>query len=171
VLIPTSSTPPSTTPCELWLDAGVLHQMTTKSSYPHRHPTGWALSQWSHTVSSTPCHQAWTSAPISAHPSIECTCTAPQIETPICTCHITSHQFIWQHTCGVVGGPPPHRCWTFPIPLVQIGYGHLCVLWVWRRRTNCRPCCPPMSNPSISDGLTVLDDETTEWLLNICPEI
>ena len=29
VLIPASSTPPSTTPCELWLDACVLHQRTT----------------------------------------------------------------------------------------------------------------------------------------------
>jgi len=29
VLIPTSSAPPSTTPCELWLDACVLHQRTT----------------------------------------------------------------------------------------------------------------------------------------------
>jgi len=26
--------------------------------------------------------------------------------------------------------------------------GLVCGLWVWRRRTNCRPCCPPMSNPS-----------------------
>jgi len=26
----------------------------------------------------------------------------------------------------------------------------LCSLWVWRRRTNCRPCRPPMSNPSTS---------------------
>jgi len=30
----------------------------------------------------------------SAHHSIECRCTAPQIETPICTRRTTSHQFI-----------------------------------------------------------------------------
>ena len=30
-------------------------------------------------------HGAWTSAPLKAHPSTECRCTAPQIETPICT--------------------------------------------------------------------------------------
>ena len=30
------------------------------------------------------------------------------------------------------------------------GYGPICGLWVWRRRTNCRPCCPSLSNPSTS---------------------
>jgi len=46
------------------------------------------------TVSSTPpCHGAWTSAPLSAHPSIECRCTAPQIETPICTALWADHQW------------------------------------------------------------------------------
>jgi len=29
-------------------------------SNPRRHPTCWAFSQWSHTVSSTPCPGAWT---------------------------------------------------------------------------------------------------------------
>ena len=65
-------------------------------SNPRRHPTCWASSQWSHTVSRTSCHGAWTSAPVSAHPPIELECTAPQIETPICTRHTTTHQFIWQ---------------------------------------------------------------------------
>ena len=46
--------------------------------------------------------------------------------------------------------PPPHRCRAFPLLFVQMGYGFLCGLWVWRRRTNRRPCCPPMSNPSTS---------------------
>ena len=46
--------------------------------------------------------------------------------------------------------PPPHRCRTFPLLLAQIGYGSFCGLWVWRSRTNCRPCCPPTSNPSTS---------------------
>jgi len=27
------------------------------------------------------------------HPSIECCCMAPQIETPFCTCHTATHQF------------------------------------------------------------------------------
>ena len=46
--------------------------------------------------------------------------------------------------------PPSHQCRTFPFLLVQMGYGLLCGLWMWRRRTNRRPCCPRMSNPSIS---------------------
>jgi len=61
-------------------------------SNPRRHPICSVPSQWSHTVSSTPCFGAWTSVPLSAHLSIECKCTAPQIETPICTCRTTSHQ-------------------------------------------------------------------------------
>ena len=78
------------------------------SSNPRKHPAYWASSQWSHTVSSTPCHGAWKSAPPSAHPSIECRCTAPEIETSICTRRTTTHQFIWQqqHTCGALGGSP-----------------------------------------------------------------
>ena len=32
-------------------------------------------------LSTAPCHGAWTPAPLSAHPSIECECTAPQIES------------------------------------------------------------------------------------------
>ena len=31
--------------------------------------------------------------------------------------------------------PPPHRCRTFPLLLVQMGNGLLCGLWVWCRRT------------------------------------
>ena len=73
-------------------------------SKPRRHPTCWASSQWSHTVSSTPWHGAWTSAPLSAHLSIECKRTAPQIETPICTRRTTTHQLMWQqqHTCSAL---------------------------------------------------------------------
>ena len=56
---------------------------SVQPSYPRRHPTCWASSQRNHTIFRTPCHEAWTSAPLSAHPSNECCCTAPQIETPI----------------------------------------------------------------------------------------
>jgi len=59
---------------------------------PGRHPTCRASSQWSHTISRTMCHGAWTSVPLSAHPSIEFRCTAPQIKTPICTRRTTAHQ-------------------------------------------------------------------------------
>ena len=82
-----------------------------QTSNPRRHPTGWASSQWSHYVSRTPCHGAWTPALRSTHPSIGCCFTAPQIETPICTHCIRTHQFFWQqeHTCGVVGGSSMER--------------------------------------------------------------
>ena len=86
---------------------------------PRRHPTCWASSQRSHTISRKPCHGAWTSAPLSTHPSIGCSCMAPQIETPICTRCTTTHEFFWQqqHTCGAVGrssmecgvGGQPHK--------------------------------------------------------------
>ena len=52
-----------------------------------------STTQWSHTASSTPCHGNWTSHSLSAHLSIECKRTARQIETPICTCRTTTHQF------------------------------------------------------------------------------
>ena len=91
-------------------------------SNPCRHPTSWASSQRSHTIFRTACHGAWTPALLSAHPSIECKFTAPQIETPICT-RRTTYQFIWQqqHTCGAVGrssmecgvGGQPHKTSSF----------------------------------------------------------
>ena len=56
-----------------------------QASYPRRHPTCCASLQRSHTVSSAPCHGAWTSAPLSAHLTIKCECTPSQIETPICS--------------------------------------------------------------------------------------
>ena len=77
-----------------WMPA-YLHT-SGQSSYPHRHPTCWALSQWSHTVSSTPCHGAWTSSPLSVHLFIEWECTASQIEIPNCIRCTTTHQFIWR---------------------------------------------------------------------------
>ena len=70
-------------------------------SNPRRQPTCWA---------SSPSHRAWTSAPLSAHPSIECSCTAPQIEAPICIRRTATHQLLWQqHTCGAVGGSSLER--------------------------------------------------------------
>ena len=46
-----------------------------------------------------------------------------------------------------------HFCDKLPIAhllLVQMGYRLLRSLWVWRRRTNRRPCYPPLTNPSKS---------------------
>ena len=66
VSTPASLTLPSTTPCELWLDACVI--TSGQSSYPHRHPTSWASSQRSHIISSTPCHRAWLTQCSPVHP-------------------------------------------------------------------------------------------------------
>ena len=80
-------------------------------SNSRRHPTCWASSPWGHTISRTPCHGAWKPAPLSTHPSIGCSCTASQIETPKRTRRTTTHQFFWQqqHTCGAVGGSSMER--------------------------------------------------------------
>ena len=43
-----------------------------------------------------------------------------------------------------------------------MGYGLLCGLWVWRRRTNRRSRCPPMSNPSTSSW-TAWPDGPRRW--------
>ena len=43
-----------------------------------------------------------------------------------------------------------------------MGYRLLCGLWVWRRRTNGRRCCPPMSNPSTSSW-TAWPDVSGRW--------
>ena len=47
-------------------------------------------------------------APLSAHLSTGCECTASQIETPVYARRTTTHQFIWQqqHTCGAPGESP-----------------------------------------------------------------
>jgi len=58
--------------------------------------------------------------------------------------------------------PPPHWCQKFPLLFVQMGYDLLCGLWVWRRRRNCGPCCPPMSNPSTS-SCTARPDGSGRW--------
>jgi len=42
------------------------------------------------------------------------------------------------------------------------GYGFLCGLWVWRRRTNRWPCCPPLSTPSTSPW-TAWPDGAGRW--------
>jgi len=156
-----------------------------------RHPTCWASWQCSHIVSSTPCHGAWTSAPLSAYLSVECKRTAPKIETPICTRRTTTpvHLATTTHvrrtrriTNGMRSGrtSPQDSAFSSPTPaptprepgsgvsvsvpllLAQMGYGLLCGLWEWRRRTNRRQCCPPMSNPSTSSW-TARPDGSGRW--------
>jgi len=76
-------------------------------SFPHRHPTCWASSQRGHTISSTLCHGAWTSAPLSAHVSTEWECKVSKIDIPICTHRTTTRQSNWQQQkCGTRGESP-----------------------------------------------------------------
>ena len=51
---------------------------------------------------------------------------------------------------------------TLPLLLVQMRYGFLWSMWVWRRRTYRRPCCPPLSNPPTSSW-TVRPDGSRRW--------
>ena len=53
-------------PCELWLDACVLHQRTTFQSSQASNLLTF-VAKASHSLS-TPCHGAWTSASLSSHP-------------------------------------------------------------------------------------------------------
>ena len=48
-------------------------------------------------------------------------------------------------------------------PASTNGYGLLCGLWVWRRRTNRRPCCPPLSIPSTSSW-TAQPEGSGRWV-------
>ena len=104
VLTPASLFLSSTTPCQLWLlDACVLHQRTI-FLFSRAYPICLSSSRRRHTVSSTPCQGAWTSAPLSVHLSAEWECTVSQIETPNYTCRTTTHQYIWQQQkCSAVG--------------------------------------------------------------------
>jgi len=105
VVTPTSLILSWSMPCRLWLDACVLHTIHQQTIFLSLwHPICWASLQRSHTIASTPCHGAWSSASLSAHLSTEWECTASQIEMPICTCYLSIH--LWTATevwrCGQI---------------------------------------------------------------------
>jgi len=217
-LVPQCSYPPHPprhqrrlTNCD-WMPAASY--TSGQPSNPRRHPTCWASSQWSHAVSSTPCHGACTFSPHSADLSIDCKGTAPQIETPISTRRTTSHQFIWQqqHTYGAVGGSPmecgvvgkthkaphwhprhrhtngmtlPRRAWIW-LNRLRTGVGRFrSFLYKWGTASSAACECgaeeqtvdhvvhqhPIHRPPHGLHGLTILDDETIQRLLNTCTEI
>ena len=152
---------------------------------------------------------------VSAHPSIECRCTAPQIETPICirpqqlisvseTNNICAAQWAGHQWSAEWADNPtrlrmlipdtgthppgmilPRRAW------VRLNRHRTCVgrfrsclcKWGFASSAACG-CgaeeqtvghvvlqCPIHGPPHGLHCLTFLDDETTEWLLNTCPEI
>jgi len=147
-----------------------------------------------YSVSNTPCHAACTSAPSSSHRFIRWERTATQIETPICTrrtTHSSSDNNIraahWaDHQWKVEWLDNTTRLRTF-IPNIGThppGHFRSC-LYKWGMASSA-PCefgaeertvdhvvlqCPIHRSPHGLHGLTVLDDETIEWLLNTCPDI
>jgi len=73
-----------------------------------------------------------------------------------------------------LGPSQPHRCRTFPLLLVQMGYASSAACECGAGEQTVRHVvlqCPIHRPHHGLHGLTVLDDETTEWLLNTCPEI
>ena len=110
VLTPTSLILSSTTPCELCLDSSTIFLLRSTIFLSSRASNLLSFVQGCHTVSSTPCHGAWTSAPLRSYPFTrwERTASISQIEIPICARRTTTHQFIWwqQHMCGALGGLP-----------------------------------------------------------------
>ena len=70
--------------------------------------------------------------------------------------------------------PPPHQCWTFPLVLVLMGMASsaACECGAEEQTVGHVVLHCPLHRPRHGlHGLTVLDDETIEWLLNTCPEI
>jgi len=70
--------------------------------------------------------------------------------------------------------PPPHRCRTFPLLLVQMGSTSSAACECGAEEQTVDRVvlqCPIHRPPHGLHGLAVLDDETIEWLFNICPEI
>ena len=108
VLIPASLTPRNQWHLATfyWMPASYTNR---QHSNPCRHPTCWASSQWSHPIFRTPCHGVWTLALFSAHPSFECKCTAPQIETPICT---TAQQLSFSDNNNIRAAQWAHHQWN-----------------------------------------------------------
>jgi len=172
-------------------------------SNPRRHSTGRASSQWSHTVSSTPCHGAGhllhsaLTRPSSANARRlksrqPCVPAAQHLisssDNNIRAAQWADHQWNaeWADNLTRLRSPrhwhptpwmtlPRKACVRLNHPRTGDGRFRSC-LYKWGmapawRRTNRRPCCLQFSIHRPAHGLAVLDDETTEWLLNICPEI
>ena len=183
VLIPASLTPPSITSCELWLDACILHQWTTFLSLAGIHPAelcrnGTTLFLARRAVEPGHLLHSGLTCPSSAntrclksrHPFVPATqhLISSSDNNNIHAAQWANHQWnakwfdnpTW--LCIFIPDTSTHQCQTFPLLLVQMGCGLLCGLWVWRRRTNRQPCCPPMSNPSTSPW-TAWPDSTGQW--------
>ena len=164
--------------------------------HPPRHPTCWASSQWSHTISRTPCHGAWTSAPLSAHPQ---QLISSSDNNNIRAAQWANHQWNaeWADSPtrlrtlipGTGTHPPgmtlPRRAWFRLNRLrTSVGLFRSC-LYKWGMASSAACECGAEEQtvdhvvlqciihrpPNGLHSRAVLDDETTKWLLNTCPEI
>jgi len=117
---------------------------------PRRHPTYLASPQWSHTLSSTPCHEAWT------HSALTC----PRGWNAFSDTHLHSlsnnssvHLTTTTTTeirrslriVSVAQKNRPLNMLSFTVPSIELLYG--------------------------VHGRTVVDDETIEWMLDTCHEV
>jgi len=67
-----------------------------------------------------------------------------------------------------------HLCWTFPLLLVQMGMASSAACECGAEEPTVDHVvlqCSIHQPPRGLHGLTVLDDDTNEWLLNTYPEI
>ena len=181
-------------------------------SNPRRHSTGRASSQWSHTVSSTPCHGAGhllhsaLTRPSSANARRlksrqPCVPAAQHLisssDNNIRAAQWADHQWTAEWTDSPTKlrifipdtgtHPPgvtlPRRAWV-RLNRLRTGVGRFrSCLYKWGMASSAAcECgaehtvdhvlqCPIHRPPHGLHGLTVLDNETVEWLLNTCPEI
>jgi len=69
---------------------------------------------------------------------------------------------------------PPYWCRTFPLLLVQMSMASTAACECGAEEQTVGHVvlqCPIHRPPYGLHDLTIVDDETIEWLLNICPEI
>ena len=207
VLIPASSTPPLTMPCELWLDACVLHQRTTFQSSQASNllsfvaveplSLGRRVMEPGHLLHSalTRPSSAVARRLKSIHPFV------PLHSNSLASLTTTTYvRYSGRIINGTRSGqktphfnsrhrytPPewpsqeePGSGLTVSAP-VSDGRFRSC-LYMWGMASSAACECGaekqtvdhvvlqcPIHRPL--HGLTFLDDETTEWLLNTCPEI
>ena len=91
-----------------WMPASYTREQPFNS---RKHPTCWSSSQWSHTLSGTQSHSAWTGYLLHSELTWPSSADVRHLKSkhpPTCTRRAIAQQFIWpqQHTCGALGGSP-----------------------------------------------------------------
>ena len=194
VLTLASLTLPSTRSCEVGPDACVLDQRTNFRSSQASNLLSFVAKE---PIFSTSCHGAGTPVSLSAHLSIEWECTTSQNETHfVPAAQSQKCGGMWKGwralRDSVLSSPTNSPAMTLPrtawvrLNRLGTGVGHFrsCLYKLLVSSPAAYDCgaeeqtvdhvvlqCPIHRPPVGLHGLTVLDDETIEWLLNTCPEI